>query len=60
MARKKYDVFNFDVRNSFTQRLKQSAASNITSTAIQSAINGDSFTESLKHQATSCRTWSNN
>ena len=51
MARKKYDVFNFDVRNSFTQRLKQSAASNITSTAIQSTINGDSFTESLKHQA---------
>ena len=35
----------------FADKLKESALSNITSTAIQSAINGDSFTESLKHQA---------
>ena len=45
------DKLNLANPNTFTDKLKESAISNITSTAIQSTINGDSFTESLKHQA---------
>ena len=45
------EKFNLTNANTFTDKLKESALSNITSTAVQSAINGDSFTESLKHQA---------
>lgn len=45
------DKLNLTNPNTFTDKLKESAVSNITSTAVQSAINGDSFTESLKHQA---------
>ena len=50
MIRKKYDKFNLEFRNTFTSKLVESATSNITSTAIQSTINGDDFTESLKQQ----------
>ena len=39
------------LKQQFTSKLVDSATSNITSTAIQSTINGDSFTEALKHQA---------
>ena len=45
------DKLNLNNPNTFTDKLKESAVSNITSTAVQSTINGDSFTESLKHQA---------
>ena len=42
---------NATITQQFTSKLVDSATSNITSTAIQSTINGDSFTEALKHQA---------
>ena len=44
------EKLNLDVKNNFTDKLKQNAISGASNTALQSTINGDSFKESLKNQ----------